>query len=247
MMRACEPYVVEDADTDPRIEPDNLPAYRATAIRAVICIPLIKEGKFTAAMAVHQTTPRRWTPEEVGVVTTVVGRCWEALERARVERTLRESERRYRAIVEATPECVKLVAPDGTLLQMNRGGLAMVEGDESAIGQCVYSVIAPEDRDRFRAFNERVCRGERGTLEFDIIGLRGTRRHMETTAVPLPVPQGGFTQLAVTRDLTARKLTEAALRERDDRLQMFLGNATDYAVIISDPDDRAVEWLGGAE
>ena len=80
-------------------------------------------------------------------------------ERKRVEDALRGSEARYRAIIEATPECVKLVAPDGTLLQMNSVGFAMVEGDEGVVGQCVYNVIAPEHRDSFRAFNERVCRG----------------------------------------------------------------------------------------
>src|SRR5207302_1566842 len=37
-------------------------------------------------------------------------------ERNRAERALRESEERYRAIVETTPECVKLVSSDGTLL-----------------------------------------------------------------------------------------------------------------------------------
>ena len=31
--------------------------------------------------------------------------------------------------------------------------------------------IAPKDRNRFRAFNERICRGEKGSLEFDIVGL----------------------------------------------------------------------------
>ncbi|WP_439624898.1 PAS domain S-box protein [Gemmata sp.] len=247
LMRANEPFVVADADADPRVGPADLPAYRAATIRAVVCVPLHKGGRFTAAMAVHQAAPRRWSAAEVEVITAVVGRCWEALERARVDRALRESEGRYRATVEASPECVKLVAPDGTLLQMNRAGLAMIEGDEAALGRSVYGVVAPEDRDRFAAFNERVCRGERGTLEFDVVGLRGTRRHMESTAVPLPAPRGGFAQLAVTRDVTARKRAEAALRERDERLQLFLENATDYAVIISDPDDRAVEWLGGAE
>jgi PAS domain S-box-containing protein len=133
-------------------------------------------------------------------------------DRKRAEEGLRASEARYRAIVEATPECVKLVAPDGTLLQMNSAGLAMIEGDESALGQCVYNVISPEHRDIYRAFNERVCRGEGGTLEFDIIGLKGTRRHMETTAVPLPAPDGGFTQLAVTRDVSTRKRAADAVR-----------------------------------
>jgi PAS domain S-box-containing protein len=246
-MRADEPYVVTDSEDDPRVGPDDLPAYRATGIRAVICVPLHKGGKFTAAMAVHQKSPRRWTDAEIELVKTVVARCWEALERARVSRTLRESEARYRAIVETSPECVKLVAADGTLLQMNRAGLAMVEGDESVLGRCVYDVIAPEHRDAFIALNERVCRGERAVLEFDIIGLKGTRRHMETTAVPLPSPDGKFAQLAVTRDVTARRRVEEAIRERDERLQLFLGNATDYAVIISDVQDRVTEWLGGSE
>jgi PAS domain S-box-containing protein len=143
-------------------------------------------------------------------------------DRVRGAAALRASEARYRAIIEATPECVKLVAPDGTLLQMNRAGLAMVEGNESALGRCVYNVIAPEDRERFRAFNERVCRGERGTLEFDIIGLKGTRRHMETTAVPLPAADGGFTQLAVTRDITERKRAEDALREAARQKDEFI-------------------------
>ena len=83
-------------------------------------------------MAVHQTTPRRWTEAEVSLVRTVVDRCWEALERARAVRRLSESEARYRAIVESTPECVKLVAPDGTLLQMNSAGLRIMEADAAA-------------------------------------------------------------------------------------------------------------------
>lgn len=84
MMRAGEPYVVADADADPRVAAEHLAAYRATNARAVVCVPLLKDGRLTAAIAVHQTTPRRWTAEEVELVTTVVGRCWEALERARV-------------------------------------------------------------------------------------------------------------------------------------------------------------------
>ncbi|MBN9122992.1 MAG: PAS domain S-box protein, partial [Planctomycetes bacterium] len=220
-MLANEPYVVSDADTDARIGPDDRAAFRATTIRAVICVPLHKGGRFTAAMAVHQKAPRSWAPAEVELVRTVVGRCWEALERARVARNLRESEARYRAIVEATPDCVKLVAPDGTLLQMNPAGLAMVEGDESALGRSVYNVIAPEHADAFRSFNDRVCRGEKGTLEFDVVGLKGTRRHMETAAVPLPAPSGGFTHLAVTRDVTDRRRAEDALRRSEAQFRQM--------------------------
>jgi PAS domain S-box-containing protein len=83
MMRENKPYIVVDTDADERIRPEDLPAYRATTIRAVICVPMHKEGKFTAAMAVHQTAPRQWRRDEIELVETVVGRCWESLERAR--------------------------------------------------------------------------------------------------------------------------------------------------------------------
>ena len=131
------------------------------------------------------------------------------------EKALRESEERFRAIVETTPECVKLVAPDGTLLHMNSPGLAMVGADcaERVVGKSVYDLIAPEHRDRFRAFNEKVCRGEKGTLEFDIVGLEGTRRHMETHGAPLRDQDGTLVQLAVTRDITGRKEAEDARKQ----------------------------------
>jgi PAS domain S-box-containing protein len=54
-------------------------------------------------------------------------------------------------------------------------------------------------------------------------------------------------QYAVREHLAERVRAEEVVRERDERLQLFLGNATDYAVIISDTEDRATEWLGGAE
>jgi PAS domain S-box-containing protein len=133
------------------------------------------------------------------------------------EKALRESEERFRAIVETTPECVKLVAADGTLLHMNSPGLAMVGADcaERVVGKSVYDLIAPEHRDRFRAFNEQVCRGEKGTLEFDIVGLEGTRRRMETHGAPLRDQDGTVVQLAVTRDITGRKEAERARKEAE--------------------------------
>jgi PAS domain S-box-containing protein len=134
-----------------------------------------------------------------------------------VERAMRESEERFRAIVETTPECVKLVAADGTLLHMNAPGLRMVGADcaEMVVGKNVYDLIDVKDRDRFRAFNERICRGEKGTLEFDIVGLQGKRCRMETHAAPLRSADGTVVQLAVTRDITDRVEAEQAVREKE--------------------------------
>jgi signal transduction histidine kinase/CheY-like chemotaxis protein len=95
LMRANEPYVVDDVETDGQAGAD-LTLYHQTAIRSVICVPLHKQGRFAAAMAVHQKVPRRWTSGEVELVQLVASRCWESLERARVVRSLRQSEQRLR-------------------------------------------------------------------------------------------------------------------------------------------------------
>jgi len=136
-----------------------------------------------------------------------------------IERALRDSEERFRAMVETTPECVKVVAPDGTLQHMNSAGLAMVGAKlaEAVIGKSIYDLIAPEDRETFRAFNERICRGDKDSLEFDMIGLDGTRHHMETHAAPLHNPDGRVVQLAITHDVTERKRAELALWESEQR------------------------------
>ena len=86
LMRAGEPYIVSDTRTDPRIDAEDRIAYEQTAIRAVICVPVLKSGRFVAAMAVHTLAPRVWTGAEVELLQRVASRCWESLERARVQR-----------------------------------------------------------------------------------------------------------------------------------------------------------------
>lgn len=158
--------------------------------------------------------------------------------RKMAEAALRESEERFRAIVQATPECVKVVGPDGTLLAMNSAGCGMVEaaGDAEVVGQSVYELIAPDFRQRFIEFNESVCRGNRGQIEFQIVGLRGTQRWMETHAVPMRDPATGQTvQLAVTRDVTARKLAEEKLRRSEEELRA-LANSIAQLAWMANPD-----------
>jgi len=132
----------------------------------------------------------------------------------RAVQALQESEERFRAMVETNPECVNVVAADGTLLHMNSGGVRVLGGDtdEVVVGKCVYDMISEQHRDKFRAFNERVCAGEKGSLEFEVIGFDGRRRQMETHAAPMRNTDGAMVHLAVTRDVSARK--QAQERER---------------------------------
>jgi GAF domain-containing protein len=84
LMRANKPYAVDNVLTDPCITEGGLAAYEQTEIKAVICVPLHKNGRFAAFMAVHQRVPREWRPDEIELVSFVANRVWESIERARV-------------------------------------------------------------------------------------------------------------------------------------------------------------------
>src|SRR5580658_4049923 len=155
----------------------------------------------------------------------------------RTEKALRESEERFRAIVETTPECVKLISAAGTLLHMNTPGLAMVgaHSADEVVGKSVYDLIAPEDRERFKAFNESICRGGQGSLQFDIVGLEGKRRHMETHAAPLRNPDETLVHLAITADISERKQAEELLRTSEERFRALVNASSDVVYRMS-PD-----------
>lgn len=91
LMRENKPYVVDDVDNDEQVTEEDLAAYRQTAIQAVICVPLHKNGRFAACMAVHQKVPRHWTQEEIDLVSFISNRFWESIERARVVKSLNET------------------------------------------------------------------------------------------------------------------------------------------------------------
>lgn len=161
-------------------------------------------------------------------------------ERKRVELELARREARLRSIVEAEPECVKVLNPDGSLQDMNAAGLAMIEADtlEQARGRSLAELVVPEHRAAFADLTERVLRGEPGSLEFEIVGLKGTRRWLETQAVPLQDAESGETTLlGVTRDTTGKRRTEEELKSSLKELA-DLKFALDESAIVAFTDQR---------
>ncbi len=130
----------------------------------------------------------------------------------RIEAVLASSENQLRAVVDAEPECVKLVSRDGILLEMNPAGLKMVEADspEDAIGKEIAELVHIDDRETFVQVNQRAFEGESGVAEFRITGFKGTKRWMETHVSPLRGDDGEVTAaLSITRDITERKESDA--------------------------------------
>ncbi len=137
-------------------------------------------------------------------------------------------------IIEAEPECVKLVDANGSLLKMNRAGLAMIEADSLSqiLGFSVLPIILPSYRKAFKSLTQRVFAGESGNLEFEIKGLKGGHAWLDTHAVPLRDADGHITaMLAVTRNITERKLADQALQYSELLLKATV-NSTDEGLLV---------------
>ena len=99
-------------------------------------------------------------------------------------------------------------------------------------------IVVPEHRDAFGTLTEKVSSGESGTLEFEISGLKGARRWLETHAVPLRDARGEIHGLlGLTRDITEKRETEEALRTSLKELA-DLKFALDESAIVAFTDQK---------
>lgn len=192
---------------------------------------------------------------EGGVVATLSS-GEDITEKMRTEQALRQSRRDLRAIIDTEPECVKVIDAEGRILDINPAGAAMIEADNPGIisGVSIYSFIAPEHVEAVKRLVDSVFRGASDSLEFDAIGLKGTRKCLETHAVPLRDDHGKVTSLlSITRDITEWKKTVEALKQEKQRLE----DVTTYAncgLLMHDENLKVIyanrvaqEWFGPLE
>ena len=160
----------------------------------------------------------------------------------KTEIRLANSEMQLRTIIENEPECVKVLAPDGNLLQMNRAGLDMIEAEslDQVRGQALTNIVSAEHRVAFANLNERVIRGESGVLEFEITGLKGGHRWLETHAVPLRDASGSITGLlGVSRDITDKKVALDELEQHRHNLAEMVSVRTTELSIAKEAAEAA--------
>jgi PAS domain S-box-containing protein len=195
------------------VHPDDLPGL-ATIWQAILASG--KPGEAEARLR-HHDGEYRWflfrvSPlrDENGTIIKWYGVNTDIEDRKR-------SEEGFRAIVETTPECVKVISRDGMVLRTNAAGAVMagVPSTDVVVGRNFFDFVATEHRAGYREFHEKVCAGQKGFLEFDLISAQGVRRHMETHAAPMRHNDGSIVQLGVTRDITERKRAEEKLRRSE--------------------------------
>ncbi len=166
-------------------------------------------------------------------------------ERKRVEQALRESEERWRTVVESEPECVKVLDHEGKVVEMNPAGLEMIQATLADVrGKHASGLVVEEDRASFEEMVRAVFRGEARHLIFDMIGLKGRRLTLEAISVPLwdltDKSRVKFL-VGITRDITERKRVEAALRQSEERFRTMFEQAPLGIALVNSQSGQIIE------
>lgn len=213
--------VVDDVDTDPRTKGAGAAAFKTIETKSLLCVPLVKQGRFVALFVLHHISPRNWRDEEVGLMEQIAEQTWLAVERSRAEEALRESE----AHLQLALNVGRMGAWDWDI---QTGALRWTEGHFTVLGMQPYecqpsyevwaSRVHPDDRAQTEAKVKQAMQNKKEYHhEYRLRWLDGSIHWVEA--------RGEFTydlkgnpknSIGVVIDITARKQVE---QEREQLLE----------------------------
>ena len=238
-LRSGGTHVVHDAEFDPTLSESARTAFAEIEVRASIGIGLVREGRWVSVFGVHQTSPRDWTDAELVLVRETADRVWAAVERARAELGLRESEARYRALADLSPLGI-LVLLEGRFVYANAaaGMIFGVADPSELIGREGKGYVAPKDDAKAEVRMRYALAGGLNSPDtYDILRHDGITVTAEFVSGPSEW-QGRPAVQVVVRDLTETLRTATALRESEGRLRAMISNLPGGAAFIVDRDLR---------
>lgn len=200
---------VDDVLSDPRTTGDGTAAaFARVGMRAGIAVPMIEDGRVTAALYVNHAEPRRWRDDETALIEEVAARTREAVAWARVQAGLQESEERFRQFAEHSTNVLWILSVEQDAMEYRSPAFRRVWGRPAEIlsGDPVpwNGNLHPDDQEAARNALARILRGESAvTHEYRIIRPDGSVRLIRDTCFPIRDDGGRLRRVAgIAQDIT---------------------------------------------
>jgi PAS domain S-box-containing protein len=220
---------------------DGLANYLMTGVGSLLGRPIelnlkrADETEFPAELAITRVPLEK--PQQYTVFIRDI------TDRKRTEMALRQSEERFRTLVEGVKDyAIYMLDPEGRVTTWNAGA-ERIEGfpSEEIIGQHFSCFFTPEDIEAGRPAQALEAAARDGRIEDEGWRLRkgGTRYQANTVLTVLRDEQGGVRGFSkVLRDLTGQKQHEEALRKSIHLYRTIADNIPNGSVAVFDQDLR---------
>ena len=183
-------------------------AWEAVGLRALITVPLVRDGALKAMLYVHEPHARLWKRSDAAMARDVAERTWSAIERAQAEQSLRESEDHYRHTVESNPQVTWTALPNGKLNRVS--GRWKDWTGTTGLGSAWAEGLHPDDVERSLAvWADCLATGETYDIEHRLNMVGGSFRWARSRAYPRRGPDGAILLwYGSTEDIHEKKVAE---------------------------------------
>jgi PAS domain S-box-containing protein len=217
---------IVDAFDDPLVGA-HAEIYRRIGTRSSITVPLLENERFAAVLFIHAVEPRLWSDAEVDLARVAAERIWEAVQRARAEAALRESEARWRALFDQVPsfKCI-LMGEEHRIVYANPRYVQLV-GNRELIGKTIREALPDLADQGYHELLDRVFRtgepyfGHESRVHLTRSpGEPPQTLYLDFAYQPIRDSSGNVVGIFVDGyDITTRVLSELAVRQREEELR----------------------------
>ncbi|MHA2247215.1 MAG: PAS domain S-box protein [Candidatus Hodarchaeales archaeon] len=170
----------------------------------------------------------------------VYGTIEDITERKIMENALRESEQKYRNIVENTSDVIMLTQPNGVVTYLSPACTNVLGYDPDELMGSEAWIIHPDDSEKGKKAYSKALKGESGLgLEYRVITKQGDIKHILHSWSPINKEKKLQLVVSVIRDITERKTMEEALQASEEQYRSILNSIGD-AMHVTDKDTRII-------
>ncbi|OPY32807.1 MAG: sensory histidine kinase AtoS [Methanoregula sp. PtaU1.Bin006] len=167
--------------------------------------------------------------DPAGTITHYQGIIIDITDRRLAEQRIRESEEKYRTVVETAEEGIWIIDKDYRTVFTNRKMEEILGySQEEMLGRPVWDFILPEEAGPMRSMLLERTAGRTGRYEHQWVKKDGTVIWCLTSGTPLILSDGSFAgSFGMFTDITRRKEMEEALRESEENYRSIIENIQD--------------------
>lgn len=179
--------------------------------------------------------------DEKGEVTQIAVFTRDITEQREAEDALKESEERFRTVVENAGEGIGVVDENETFVFSNPAAEKIFGvGKGNLTGRNLMDFLSDEGKEKVLHQTEKRRQGEKTTYELEIIREDGEKRIIVVTSTPRWDKDGKYEgAFGVFRDITERKMLEDELRKREEMYRKLVETLPD-AVTMTDLEGNIV-------
>lgn len=145
VLKAGRPFVVDDVCTSEIIDKELKKVCLDFQYGSFINVPVLKNDKPVGLLSLVQCKPRKWTDTDLQLSIETAERIWAAVERAKAEEKLKESEEAFRAMADSSPVLIWTFNANGTTTYYNKTFLDFVGVAKSEDIYDWNKIIHPDD------------------------------------------------------------------------------------------------------